>query len=196
MIFIDGVVGAGKSTLAKILADELNIPLYKEPVFENPILDKFYHNKKKYSFPLQIFLLNKRLKMVNDAMKTNGVFDRSIFCDIIFANILTEDGDMLKEELELYKEVSENLLSHITLPELTIYLEISTDNAINRIKQRGRDFELLMPRDYWEKLNIHYRNYFKNYNKSKLLIINVDNLDIVNNEIDRKKILEKIKKNL
>ncbi|HAS79899.1 MAG TPA: deoxyguanosine kinase, partial [Fusobacteriaceae bacterium] len=109
IICIDGVVGAGKSTLGDILAKELGISLFEEPVLNNPILDKFYYDKKRYSFPLQIFFLNKRFKMIKEANLLNGcVMDRSIYGDVIFARMLMEDGDMTPEEFELYEELLYN----------------------------------------------------------------------------------------
>ncbi len=111
IICIDGVV---KSTLGDILAKELGILLFEEPVLNNPILDKFYYDKKRYSFPLQIFFLNKRFKMIKVANLLDGcVMDRSIYGDVIFARMLMEDGDMAPEEFELYEELLHNMLEHL-----------------------------------------------------------------------------------
>lgn len=196
-ICIDGVVGAGKSTLGEILADELNIEFFKEPVLENPLLDKFYYDKKRYSFPLQVFFLNKRFKMIKEADDLNGcVMDRSIYGDVIFAKMLMEDGDMTPEEFELYEELLHNMLEHVKRPRLMIYLENSVDRAIEKIKMRGRDYEQIVPKKYWESLNENYRGYFDNYDISEILVINVDDRDIKNNPEDRKYFIDLVKAKL
>ena len=155
-ICIDGVVGAGKSTLGEILAKELDIEFFREPVLENPLLDKFYYDKKRYSFPLQVFFLNKRFKMIKEADELNGcIMDRSIYGDVIFAKMLMEDGDMTQEEFELYEELLHNMLEHVKRPRLMIYLENSVDRAIEKIQMRVDDLERIRRRagDLLSRLN-------------------------------------------
>lgn len=197
IICIDGVVGVGKSTLGEILANELDLHFFKEPVLDNPLLDKFYYDKKRYSFPLQIFFLNKRFEMIKEAEKLGGcVMDRSIYGDIIFARMLMEDEDLSREEFDIYEELLYNMLEHLNRPRLMIYLETTVDNAITKIKNRGRDFEQIVERKYWESLNNHYINYFKNYNLSDILIINVDELDIRDNSEHKNWFLNTVKNKL
>lgn len=192
-ICVDGVVGVGKSSLGKILAEKYNLYLYEEPVVDNPILDKFYYDKKRWSFPLQIFFLNKRFKIIKDATRLGKcVMDRSIYGDVIFSKMLVEDGEMTKEEFDLYEELLHNMLEHVSKPKLMIYLETSVDSAIKKIQKRGRDYEQIVPRIYWEHLDKNYRQYFESYNLSPILIINVDDIDFVNNEKDREYVLKLI----
>lgn len=196
MIVIDGVVGVGKSTLMNILA-ERGFIAYEEPVFDNPILEKFYYDRNRYSFPLQVFFLNKRFKHVKEAgTLENSVMDRSIYGDAIFAKMLCEKGEMTRCEFDLYKELLENMLEHVKAPKLMIYLEISVDEAIKRIQKRGRGYEQVVEREYWENLNKEYREYFENYTISPVLKINVDNLDFENVEEDREYVLGLIDKKL
>lgn len=191
-IVIDGVVGVGKSSLMTLLQDEGYIA-FPEPVVDNPLLDKFYHDRKRYSFSLQIFFLNRRFAHIKNAMKNNKVvMDRSIYGDAIFAKMLCDNGEMSVEEFNLYKELLVNMLEHVTPPTLMIYLEISVDDAIKRIAKRGRDYEQIVERAYWEKLNFEYRTYFKQYNISPILKINVDNLDFENNPEHKQYILNLI----
>jgi deoxyadenosine/deoxycytidine kinase len=193
IICVDGVVGVGKSTLGKILSERYNLFFFEEPVIDNPILDKFYYDKKRYSFPLQVFFLNKRFKMMKEAANlTNCIMDRSIYGDVIFSRMLMEDGEMTVEEFNVYEELLFNMLEHIKKPKLMIYLESSVDHALSQIKKRSREYELIVPRQYWESLNTHYRDYFDNYNLSEILKINVDGLDFSNNEVDRNYILDLI----
>ncbi len=196
-ICIDGVVGAGKSTLGEILAHELGIEFFREPVLDNPLLDKFYYDKKRYSFPLQVFFLNKRFKMIKDAEKLNGcIMDRSIYGDVIFAKMLMEDEDMTPEEFDVYEELLHNMLEHIKRPRLMIYLENSVEKAMEKIKRRGREYEQIVPVKYWETLNKNYRDYFENYNISEILTVNVDDLDIKDNPEDRRYFIELVKSKL
>ncbi len=99
---------------------------------------------------------------------------------------------MTKEEFELYEELLYNMLEHIAKPKLMIYLETGVDSAIEKIKKRGRDYELIVPRQYWESLNHNYREYFESYDISEILKINVDNLDFVENKHDEEYILKLI----
>lgn len=189
MIVVDGVVGVGKSTLMDILAEKGYVS-FEEPVVDNPILEKFYYDRHRYSFPLQVFFLNKRFKHIKEASKiSNSVMDRSIYGDVIFAKMLCDKGEMSTEEFELYKELLENMLEHVQAPKLMIYLEVSVDEAMRRINKRGRDYEQVVERDYWEKLNREYRKYFDNYDVSPIIKINVDGLDFENNSEDREYVL-------
>ena len=107
---IAGVVGEGKSSLTKILEDDGYV-IFKEPVFDNPLLDKFYYDKQRYAFILQIFFLNKRFEMCKEASQTkDSVMDRSIVEDTIFAKMLRDSGDMSPYEYQVYKELFDNPL--------------------------------------------------------------------------------------
>lgn len=192
MIVIEGVVGVGKSSLMHILAEEGYVE-FEEPVVDNPILDKFYYDRMRYSFPLQVFFLNKRFEHIKKAKEiNNAVMDRSIYGDAIFARMLNLNGEMSDEEFQIYEELLINMLEHVQAPKLMIYLEIGVDEAMRRIHKRGRDYELIVEREYWEKLNKEYQDYFDNYELSPLLKINVDNLDFENNPEDRVYVLEQI----
>ncbi|WP_091548573.1 deoxynucleoside kinase [Thermoflexibacter ruber] len=197
VICIDGVVGAGKTTLGEILAKDLDLLFFKEPVDNNPLLDRFYYDQKRYSFPIQIYFLNKRFKMLKEAAQLMGcIMDRSIYGDVIFARLLMEGELMSKEEYHLYEELLFNMLEHIERPKLMVYLDITVENAIARIHERGREFEKVVERSYWESLNQHYKEYFKNYNLSELLVIDVNELDVRHSLEDRNYVLELIKSRL
>lgn len=197
-IVIDGVVGVGKTTLMNLLHDELEYEYFIEPVVDNPILDKFYHDRKRYSFPLQIFFLNRRFKMLKEASKVKKpvLMDRSIYGDLIFAKLLNANGEMDDAEFNLYMELLANMLDHVEAPRLMIYLEIDTDSAIKRINDRGRDYEQIVEREYWDNLNKEYQSYFKEYNLSPLLTIDASKYDLVNNEEDRQYIVSLVKSKL
>jgi deoxyadenosine/deoxycytidine kinase len=197
-IVIDAVVGAGKTVYVDMLSKEMNIPCFHEPVQDNPILDKFYHDRKRYSFPLQIFFLNRRFEMLKHAseLEKPSLMDRSIYGDMIFAKLLYEEGNMEKEEYMLYHDLLVNMLDHVEAPKLMIYLKIDTDSAIERIKKRGRDYEQIVERGYWERLNREYENYFSDYNLSPLLVIDAARYDIVGNQKDKEEVLETIRRKI
>lgn len=196
-ICIEGVVGVGKTTLGKLIAERYGIKLYEEPVVNNPILEKFYHDRNRWSFTSQIFFLNKRFKMIKDASKMNGcVLDRSIYGDVIFSKMLVQDGSMQQGEFDIYEELLFNMLEHVEKPRLMIYLETSVDCAIKKIQKRARPYEQIVQREYWENLDKNYREYFNNYNLSDIIKINVDNLDFLENEEDREYIFSLIDKKL
>lgn len=194
-IVIDGVVGVGKTTLMDLLHDELGYEKFLEPVVDNPILDRFYHDRKRYAFTLQIFFLNRRFRMLKDAAKIKDitVMDRSIYGDVIFAKLLNDNQEMADYEFDIYMELLTNMLDHVEAPKLMVYLKIDTDNAIKRIQDRGRDFEQIVEREYWENLNKEYNDYFSEYNLSPLLVIDANKYDMVNSQADRNTIIKLIK---
>lgn len=197
-IVIDAVVGAGKTVYMEMLSKSLEIPCFQEPVEGNPLLDKFYHDRKRYSFPLQIFFLNRRFEMLKQAAQVGKptIMDRSIYGDMIFAKLLHEEGNMEKDEFMLYRDLLANMLDHIEAPRLMIYLKIDTDSAIKRIKKRGRDYEQIVERTYWENLNREYEAYFSEYNISPLLVIEAAKYDIVENPNDRMEVLQIIRRKI
>lgn len=194
MIIVDGVVGSGKTTLMNILTEELNLKGFEEPVTDNPILGKFYHDRQRYAFPLQIFFLNRRFRMLKDAQEKNeaSIMDRSIYGDVIFAKLLHDGGDMDNDEFRLYQDLLANMLDHIEAPRLMIYLRCDVDTAIDRIRKRGRDYEQIVERDYWERLGREYEDYFKAYDLSPILIIEAKDYDLEKEE-DRNKVVEMIR---
>ncbi|MFC4388926.1 deoxynucleoside kinase [Gracilibacillus marinus] len=197
MITIDGVVGVGKTTLMDIMVKEFGYTPFIEPVVNNPILDKFYHDRERYSFPLQVFFLNERFKHIKDASKLDkAVLDRSIYGDVIFAKMLRDNNEMSEEEFAIYVDLFQNMIQHCEPPALMIYLEVSTEEAIRRIHKRGRTFEIETENIYWERLNKEYRNYFDAYDASPIVKVNVDNLDFENKSKDRAYMIALIKEAL
>ena len=196
LIIVEGVVGVGKTTLMEILATKGWVP-YREPVVDNPILDKFYYDRARYAFPLQVFFLNKRFEHIKQANEAkNAIMDRSIYGDAIFAKMLNQNGEMSNEEYSIYIDLLENMLEHVKRPKLIVYLEASTDEAMRRIHIRGRDYEQIVERDYWDRLNREYQAYFKDYNLSPVLKINVDGLDFKNSQEDQEYVLSLIEEKL
>lgn len=164
-IIVEGTVGAGKTTFINYISERLCL----EPIYELTdskliqILENFYIDPSKWGFQLQIYFLTKRFKQMKiGCEKGNVVMDRSIFCDHIFPSVLLKRGEMTKLEYDIYKELHSNLIEFSTPPELMIYLKCSTKTAIDRIKKRGRLWELSIDENYWEILNREYEDFSAN----------------------------------
>lgn len=204
ILLIDGVVGAGKTTLSKIVSERFNIPLFEE--LNNPdserLLNRFYKKKTRWSFTTQIFFATERWKMIKEVHKAKkGILDRSIFGDNIFAEMLAEDLEdggegMTWEEYRTYHSLLNQILEHSQPPELLIYLQCSPNKAKERIDKRSRGNEKGVDMAYWERLNDKYEEWYQDYKHSPKILINVDHLDFANNPEDTESILSLIGKSL
>ncbi len=194
-IAIEGAIGAGKTSLVHHLSKKYNARAVLEVVEENPFLTFFYNNIKEYAFRTQIFFLLSRYDQQLKALQ-QGFFKQLSFFDYMFAKDqifarLTLSGD----ELAMYERLYEIVSREIPSPDLIVYLSASTSLLINRIKQRGRSFEQNISIEYMESLNSYYEKYFNNQSNfphSKLVIINVDQMDFVENYRDLDLICQKI----
>lgn len=194
-IVVDGTTGVGKTSLIDILVERLDLKPYKE-IFrdENNLLGKFFDEGNRWCFPMQISFLNNRYSQYQEACELeNAIMDRSIYSDPIFADLYHKTGDMQPEEFYVYKSLFHSLISSLDPPKLVIYLDVSADEAIRRVKLRGREDELKMPDSYWRKLHDVYSQYYDNYKASPLLRINVDKLDFVKHEADCEFVINTIK---
>lgn len=204
IILVDGVVGAGKTTLAELISKRFGIPLFEE--LSNPdserLLNRFYAKKTRWAFTTQIFFANERWEMIRRVHEQGtGILDRSIFGDRIFAEMLSEaleDGGegMTWEEFRTYESLLNQILLHSKPPELLIYLQCSTSVAKQRIDTRDRGLESQVEMDYWERLNDKYEEWYQNYSHSPKILINVDHLDFANNIDDQESVLALIGKAL
>lgn len=186
-IAIVGNIGAGKTTLAGLLAKNYGWEALYEAVDDNPYLEDFYNDMKRWSFNLQIYFLNSRFRQIVDIEKNqrNVIQDRTIYEDAhIFAENLFEMSLMTKRDYDNYRAIFDNITSFIKPPDLLIYLKASVPTLVNNIQRRGRDYEASIRLDYLSKLNEKYDNWIKNYELGKLLILDKDKLDFSNNPED------------
>ncbi|MDA8336268.1 MAG: deoxynucleoside kinase [Peptococcaceae bacterium] len=191
---IDGMTGVGKTTLVEILARELDLEPFNE-IFEdeNQLLHKFFHDRTKWAFPMQISFLNHRFRQYKQACRLNSaIMDRSIFSDNIFALMYKELSYFTPEEYNVYFDLLQNMLEHIRPPMLIVYLRVSAKEAIRRIKKRGRPDELDVEDNYWRKLCSFYDDIYRHYS-GDLLVIDVDALDFVRFKDHRIRIVGEIK---
>ena len=194
-VAIAGNIGAGKTTLTKLLAKHYKWEAQLEDVVDNPYLDDFYNQMERWSFNLQVYFLNSRFRQVNQIQ--NGgkdiIQDRTIYEDAhIFAPNLHAMGLMTNRDFENYKSLFDLMESFVKGPDLLIYLRSSIPNLVSQIHKRGRDYENSISIDYLSRLNERYEAWITKYEKGNLLIIDVDNLDFVANPEDLGGIINKI----
>lgn len=194
-IAIAGNIGAGKTTLTNILAKNFNWTPHFEDVESNPYLNDFYNDMHRWSFNLQIYFLNSRLKQLVEIQKGNHpvIQDRTIYEDAyIFAPNLHEMGLMTKRDFENYKNFFETLKTMVSPPDLLIYLKASVPTLVGQIQKRGREYEENIRLDYLKRLNEYYNNWLDKYKDGPLLIIDVDKLNYDENEDDLAKVLSMV----
>jgi len=206
VIVLAGTIGAGKSSLAKALGEHLGTDVYYEAVDNNPVLDLYYQDPKKYAFLLQIYFLNKRFESIKMAYtQENNVLDRSIFEDELFLTLNYKNGNVTKTELEIYQNLLSNMLEEMEgmpkkRPDLLVYIDVSFETMLSRIAQRGRSFEQIDDQPelkaYYHQVHEEYPAFYENYDVSPKIRINGDALDFVNNTEDLEKVLTEIDKAL
>ena len=210
LITIGAMIGAGKTSLAELVAKHFNSEVFYESVDDNPILPLFYTasdeeiQTKRYPFLLQLWFLNTRFKSIKQALvEDNNVLDRSIYEDWYFAKVNKDLGRISDLEFSLYESLLNNMMEELEgmpkkAPDLMIYLSGSFETIIDRIKKRGREYEVdegLV--SYYYELWKGYDQWIEqHYQASEVLVINIDEVDYVNNENDKKKVLKMIEDKL
>ena len=198
-VAIGGNIGAGKSSLTQILSDYFGWEAYYEQVDDNPYLTDFYNDMRRWSFNLQVYFLSSRFKHQQYIEEADGsvVQDRSIYEDAeIFARNLHEMGLMSQRDFQNYSELFAIMTSYLRPPSLLVYLRASVPTLVNHIQQRGRDYESTIRIDYLERLQRHYENWIEGYDLGPKMIIDVDELDFVNDDDDRRDVISRVESRL
>ena len=206
MIVLAGVIGAGKSSLTDILAQHFHSKAFYEGVDDNPILPLYYQDMQRYTFLLNIYLLNTRLKQINEANKLkNSVLDRSIYEDKLFFKMNKDKGTADETEYNTYVSLFDNMLEDIPAqpskkPELLIYIDVPYDVMLKRIQKRGREFEQLSAdpslATYYQTLIAYYTDWYRHYDKSPKLRIDGGKYDFIANEEDKQAVVKLVDKKL
>jgi deoxyadenosine/deoxycytidine kinase len=194
-VAIAGNIGAGKTTLTKLLAKHYNWEPHFEDVVDNPYLDDFYTQMERWSFNLQIYFLNSRFRQVLQIRESGKkiIQDRTIYEDAnIFAPNLHAMGLMTNRDYENYQSLFELMQKLVDPPDLLIYLRADISTLVAQIHKRGRDYENSISIDYLSRLNERYEAWVSKYDKGKLLVVDVDNLDFVDNPEDLGSVINKI----
>lgn len=183
-IAVAGNIGAGKTTLTKLLSKHYRWEAHFEDVVDNPYLDDFYTQMERWSFNLQMYFLNTRYRQILKIRESGKdvIQDRTIYEDAhIFAPNLHAMGLMSQRDFESYKGLFELMERLVQPPDLLIYLRSSIPNLVNQIHKRGREYETSISIDYLSRLNERYEAWANAYGKGKLLIFDVDVLNFVDN---------------
>lgn len=183
-IAIEGVIGAGKTTLAKKLSEKLNSNLVLEEFEANPFLENFYEDRKRYAFQTQMFFLINRYKQ-QEQLNQEDLFSNFIVSDYIFDKdkifaYLNLKGD----EIKLYESIFPLLQRDLRKPDLVVFLQSSVDRLMHNIKSRARKIERNLSKSYITELSEAYNNFFFKYNTTPLLIVNTTDIDFVNRQKD------------
>lgn len=192
---IAGNIGAGKTSLTELLSKHYGWEAHFEDVIDNPYLDDFYNHMERWSFNLQIYFLNSRFRQLESFSNSNKKFiqDRTIYEDAhIFAPNLHAMGLMNQRDFNNYQSLFGLMESMIKGPDILIYLRSSIPNLVHKIHKRGREYENSISIEYLSRLNERYEAWVSTYNKGKLLVVDVDKIDFVENKADLGSVIQKI----
>jgi deoxyadenosine/deoxycytidine kinase len=197
LVGIAGNIGVGKTTLTRNMADRLGWNAYFESVIDNPYLDNFYKDMRRWSFNLQIYFLAHRFrsqKLISDS-GLPSIQDRTIYEDVeIFARSLYEQGYMSERDHQTYQDLFNDMVFFLPKPDLIIYLKASIKTLVARIKSRGRDFERTISPDYLEYLNLAYERWIREaQEKFTILTVNADEVDFIRENDKFEELVKKIR---
>jgi deoxyguanosine kinase len=191
-IAIEGVIGAGKTSLANKISSVLNGKVVLERFEENPFLQKFYEDPVHYAFQTQIFFLLSRYKQQQELFQAD-LFHQFLVTDYIFEkDKIFAYLNLADDELKLYESLIGSMEHNIPIPDLVVYIQSSVDRLMTNIKRRGRDIEKNMSTEYIRDLNEAYNYFFFRYKAAPLLIVNATAIDFVNNENDFEELITEI----
>ena len=188
-LVIEGNIGAGKTSLAKKISRETNARLILEQFNDNPFLPKFYDDKERYAFPVELTFLADRYQQLKNEIEQKDLFQTNTVSDYYFVKSLIFSRKTLKDdEYSLYTRLFDIIQQQLTLPDLYVFLHLETDRLLQNIKKRGRDYEKSITHEYLENITKSYYDFMKNQSKLKILIIDCNNIDFVNSSNDYTKI--------
>ena len=190
---IEGVIGAGKTSLARIIAERWNGLCIEENYEENPFLEKFYQNKEAYAFQTQLFFLLDRHKQLQNYAMQSDLFHDLIVSDYTYdKDAIFAAQNLSDSEFAMYEQISRTLDRDVPRPDLVVYLQASIPTLLNRIKMRGRPMEKNIEGNYLKDLQSRFDLHFWHYPYAPVLIINTDHIDFVHNENHLKLVLDAI----
>ena len=191
-IAVEGPIGAGKTTLTNLLADSLNYETFLEQPSENPFLPDFYINPSQAALATQLFFLFQRVKQIQELKQGDIFLNKRVSDFLLDKDKLFAKATLSSEELKLYGQIYQYLAIDLPTPDLVIYLQASTKTLYERVMQRGIEMEKTISFDYLELLNETYKEFFFEYERSPVLIVNSDYLDLQTNKSDYNLLLKKL----
>jgi deoxyguanosine kinase len=193
-IAIEGNIGAGKTTLAHLLAKHFNARLILEQFADNPFLTKFYENRRQYAFPLELFFMAERYKQLKELVYTKDMFQSITISDYLFTKcLLFAKVNLPDEEFRLYHKLYEIINQQLVLPDIIIYLHSPVNKLQENIKKRNRSYEQSIPDEYLFNIQQAYTNYIKQH-KIKTIFVDAGNGDFLGNEKHFRVILDALEK--
>lgn len=198
-VAVAGNIGAGKSSLTRLLSSYFQWESFYERVDDNPYLADFYEDMDRWSFNLQVFFLSSRFNHHREIEESSSsvVQDRSIYEDAeIFARNLFEMGFMTERDFRNYTDLFQIMTSYLKPPDLLVYLRASVPTLVRHIQSRGREFESTIRIEYLKRLNVHYENWIERYDLGPKLVLDADTLDFVNRPEDRRLVLGQVESRL
>lgn len=184
-IAIEGNIGAGKTSLTKCISGDYNAKIILEQFHDNPFLPKFYKNKEQYAFPLELSFLAARYNQLKDELSTLDLFKDFIISDyFINKTLIFAQKNLQEDEFALFNKLFNIMNSSLPKPDLLIYLYLNVDNLKKNIDKRGRDYEKDMDMEYLAKIQTGYLDFIKSQQNMRILIIDTNNVDFVNNKND------------
>lgn len=195
-ITIEGNIGAGKTTLATILAKKLNARIILEEFADNPFLSKFYDNPGQYAFPLELFFMAERYKQLKEMVHTKDLFQSITVSDYLFTKcLLFAKVNLPEEEFRLYQKLFDIIHQQLVFPDVLIYLHAPVNKLQQNIKKRNRPFEQSIPDEYLFNIQETYTHYIKQHN-IKTIFVDASNADFIGNEAHVDIILDALEKDL
>jgi len=192
-VVIEGAIGVGKTSLAKLLSDRLGAKLVLEKFEENPFLSEFYDDPVRFAFQTQLFFLLQRYQQQQELRQVD-MFHNLLISDYMFIkDRLFASLNLDEKEMSLYDSIANMLERNVINPDLIIYLQADTNTLMKNIAKRGREFEANISYDYINGLNEIYTEYFFRYNETPLVIINTNYIDFVNNSADLDQVIDYIR---
>jgi deoxyguanosine kinase len=192
-IVIEGLIGAGKTSLSKKIAERFNAKLILEQFADNPFLPKFYKEPEKYSFQLELSFLADRYHQLNKELITGDLFKSFLISDYYFTkSLIFAKSTLADDEYRLFRNLFDIILTTLPKPDLYVYLHLDPVNALVNIKKRGRDYEQTIDIEYLEGIRKNYFEYFRQEQNIRFLVIDTNGIDFVNNNTDFENIIESI----
>ena len=192
-IVIEGPIGVGKTTLARLLTEEFQARLVLERVEENPFLRRFYEQGRRYAFPTQLFFLLTRYRQQQE-LAQQELFRQSIVVDYLFAkDQIFAQINLDADELALYRQLYSLLDARLPKPDLVVYLQARVDVLLERLHKRAHDYERYVTRDYLERIAEAYKEFFFYYDDTPLLVVNCSEIDFVAHSDDMRDLIREIR---